>query len=57
MIVNAPGQMHAGFFTELGEPVGDDRKVPTPMEGPPDVAHVVRVAERWGMTILAPANA
>lgn len=57
MIVNAPGQMHEGFFTELGEPVTDDRQQPAPMEGPPDVARIVQVAEKWGMTIAASANA
>jgi quercetin dioxygenase-like cupin family protein len=56
MIVNAPGQMHEGFFTELGEPVDDDRTQPAPMDGPPDVARVVKVAEKWGMTIAVPAE-
>lgn len=57
MIVNAPGHMHEGFFTELGEPVDDDRTQPAPMDGPPDVARIVQVAEKWGMTIIAPAEA
>lgn len=57
MIINAPGHMHEGFFTELGSPVDDDRTEPAPMDGPPDVAHVVRVADKWGMTIMAPAAA
>ena len=57
LIVNAPGHMHEGFFTELGEPVDDDRTQPKPMDGPPDVARVMQVAEKWGMTILAPAEA
>jgi quercetin dioxygenase-like cupin family protein len=57
MIINVPGQMHDGFFTELGSPIHDDRTQPAPMDGPPDVAHVVQVAEKWGMTIMAPAAA
>lgn len=57
MIVNAPGRMHAGFFTELGTPVEDDRTQPAVPDGPPDVAHVVSVARKWGMTILAPTEA
>jgi len=57
MIVNAPGRMHAGFFTELGTPVADDRTQPAVPDGPPDVAHVVSVARKWGMTILPPAEA
>lgn len=57
LILNAPGQMHAQFFTELGTPVMDDRTTPAPMDGPPDVAAVVAVAERVGMTIMAPSDA
>lgn len=57
MIVNAPGRMHEGFFTELGEPVDDDQTQAAPLDGPLDVARVVRIAEKWGMTIMAPANA
>lgn len=57
LIVNAPGHMHEGFFTELGAPVEDDRTQPKQMDGPPDVARVVQVAEKWGMTIMAPAEA
>ena len=57
VIINAPGQMHEGFFTELGSPVEDDRTEPAAMDGPPDVAQVVRVAEKWGMTIVTPAAA
>lgn len=56
MILNAPGHMHAKFFTELGQPVTDDRTVPAPMDGPPDVARVMAVAEASGMTLLAPAE-
>ncbi|NDV02039.1 cupin domain-containing protein [Pseudoroseicyclus tamaricis] len=57
MILNAPGQMHERFFTELGVPVTDDRQEPAPMDGPPDVARVVAVAQEAGMTILVPAEA
>lgn len=55
LIVNAPGGMHAAFFTELGVKVSDDRTAPTRMSTPPDGARVAAVAERAGMTILAPA--
>ncbi|RVT82026.1 cupin domain-containing protein [Rhodobacteraceae bacterium CCMM004] len=54
LILNAPGHMHEAFFTSVGTPVADDRTVPQPPDGPPDVAHVVAVAERSGMTILPP---
>ena len=54
MILNAPGHMHARFFTELGTPVVDDRRQPAPMDGPPDVARVARVAQEVGMTLVPP---
>ncbi|WP_417770524.1 cupin domain-containing protein [Stappia sp.] len=55
LIVNAPGHMHERFFTELGHPVADETLVPAPMDGPPDIANVMRVAGETGMTILPPA--
>lgn len=55
ILVNAPGRMHAGVFTELGTPVADDRTRPGAREGP-HVAHVTAVARKWGMTILAPPD-
>ena len=57
MILNAPGTMHERFFTALGSVVRDGRARPSPMDGPPDVAHVVRVAADAGMTILPPPAA
>lgn len=57
LILNAPGLMHDRFFTEVGRPVPDDTVAPAPMDGPPDVAKVMEVAQAVGMTILAPADA
>jgi mannose-6-phosphate isomerase-like protein (cupin superfamily) len=57
MILNAPGRMHAEFFTRLGKAVADGRALPAPMDGPPDLARVMEEAGRVGMTILAPAEA
>lgn len=56
MILNAPGHMHARFFTELGQPIDDDRRIPAPMDGPPDIARVMAVADATGMTIVAPTD-
>ncbi len=55
LIVNAPGNMHEAFFTELGTPVPADRTAPAPMDGPPDLAEVMRVAGATGMTLVPPA--
>jgi len=57
LILNAPGHMHETFFTKLGTVVTDDRTVPAPMEGPPDLDAVRRVAEEAGMVLHAPADA
>lgn len=57
LILNAPGNMHDGFFTDLGQPVPDDRQMPAPMDGPPDLAAVMAAAEKHGMTLMAPAGA
>ena len=57
LIVNAPGEMHVRFFTELGRVVPDDTAGPAPMDGPPDVARILAVGEAVGMTFPAPAPA
>ena len=57
MILNAPGHMHARFFSGLGTPVTDDRTMPAPMTGPPDLDAVARMADEVGMTLVAPAPA
>ena len=54
LILNAPGNMHEAFFTQLGTPVDADKTAPDPMDGPPDVAAVARIATDVGMTILPP---
>ena len=57
LILNAPGHMHAQFFTELGRPVPDETVAPAPMDGPPDIPRVVAAATAAGMTILTEAPA
>ncbi|OWU83426.1 cupin [Oceanicola sp. 22II-s10i] len=57
LILNAPGEMHDTFFTGLGVEVPDDTTMPQPMDGPPDVARVVAMAEKVGMKVVAPAGA
>ncbi len=52
--VNAPGLMHDTFFTEAGDAMPDGTtEVPKP-DGPPDIPAIMAVANKVGMTILAP---
>ncbi len=53
-IINAPGRMHVEFFTGIGRPLPEEVEAPQPPAGPPDMAHVMRVAEAAGMTLLPP---
>lgn len=54
LILNAPGHMHARFFREIGEPVDDATRAPSPPSGPPDLDKVLAAARDAGMTIKAP---
>ena len=54
VIINAPGRMHVEFFTGIGRPLPDEVDTPRPPDGPPDMAHVMQVAQAAGMTLLLP---
>ena len=57
LCINAPGAMHDAFFTQAGEAMPDGTtEIPTP-DGPPDIPAIMAVAEKAGMTILAPEGA
>jgi hypothetical protein len=47
LIVNTPGHLHEGFFLDLGEPVDT-------IPGPPDVARIISVAQKYQIEILPP---
>jgi quercetin dioxygenase-like cupin family protein len=53
-IINAPGRMHVDFFTGIGRKLPDSVEAPQPPDGPPDMANVMRVAQKVGMTLLPP---
>ncbi len=57
LIVNAPGNMHEKFFTEIGVALPKGSTEPAPPSGPPDVPALVAKAAALGMTILAPEDA
>jgi quercetin dioxygenase-like cupin family protein len=54
LILNAPGEMHAAFFTKVGREVPDDTPAPHPPQGPPDLAAIGAAAAAVGMTLMAP---
>jgi uncharacterized cupin superfamily protein len=47
LIINSPGYLHEGFFSELGEPLDS-------IPGPPDVARIIAVAEKYQIEIMPP---
>jgi quercetin dioxygenase-like cupin family protein len=53
LIINSPGRVHDGFFTEAGEamPVGT-RDLPPPSGEPPDIPRVVEIGRRNGLEFL-----
>jgi len=53
-IINAPGRMHVEFFTGIGRPLPEEVDMPQPPAAPPDMTHVIRVAQAAGMTLLPP---
>ncbi len=56
LVLVTPGGIHEGFFAELGEPVPPGTP-PSAPRGQPDVAHVVAVAQKYGIEILPPPAA
>jgi len=57
LILNAPGEMHAEFFTRIGRELPDDTAAPVPPEGPPDLAAIGAAAAAVGMTLVVPEGA
>ena len=54
LIMNAPGEVHRGFFSEAGEPMPPGTRDLPPPSGPPDVQRIVEIAQRNGMEFLIP---
>jgi len=51
LVINAPGNAHAAFFTAVGEVVPESTTEPLPPVAP-DFAVVAREAERAGITLV-----
>jgi quercetin dioxygenase-like cupin family protein len=56
LVLVTPGGIHERFLAELGEPVPPGTP-PTVLSGPPDVAHITAVAQKYGIEILPPPAA
>ncbi|MEP1930037.1 MAG: cupin domain-containing protein [Roseibium sp.] len=56
LCVNSPGAMHDAFFTQAGEAMSDGTTDVPLFDGPPDIPAIMAVADKVGMTILAPAE-
>jgi len=54
LILNAPGHMHAKFFTGIGQPLPPGQ-TDLPEPAAPDIPAVLAMARASGMTILPPA--
>ena len=57
LIINAPGNVHEAFFTDIGVALPEGSTEPAPPSGPPDVPALVAKGAALGMTILVPENA
>jgi quercetin dioxygenase-like cupin family protein len=55
LVIYMPGGAEE-FFAEAGEPA-QKRELPPPMDGPPDIAQLMSVAEKHGMKIKPPEGA
>lgn len=56
LIINAPGIVHIGFFSQAGEPMpAGTRDLPSP-SGPPDVLRLVEIGRSNGLEFLVPEH-
>ncbi|WP_240336699.1 hypothetical protein [Tropicibacter sp. Alg240-R139] len=49
--------MHDTFFTQAGDVMPDGTTQVPASDGPPDIPEIMAVADKVGMTILAPEGA
>ena len=55
--VNAPGTAHEILFTEGGEAMPDETTdIPAP-DGPPDIARIMQISSKAGITVVTPEGA
>ena len=54
LVINAPGRVHDGFFSQVGEPMPPGTRELPPMKGPPDIPRIVEIAKTNGMEFILP---
>jgi quercetin dioxygenase-like cupin family protein len=54
LIINAPGKVHDGFFSEAGEPMPPGTRDLPPPAGPPDIPRLLEIGRRNGLEFLLP---
>ena len=54
LIINSPGRVHDGFFTEAGEPMPPGTKELPPPAGAPDIPRLLEIGCRNGLEFLLP---
>lgn len=53
LVLNTPGVVHDGFFSEVGEPMPPGTTtLPPPSDTPPDIPRLVEIARRNGLELL-----
>jgi quercetin dioxygenase-like cupin family protein len=57
LIINSPGKVHDGFFSEAGEPMPPGTRELPPPGGPPDIQRLVEIGRRNGLEFLLPTEA
>ncbi|MDX3925125.1 MAG: cupin domain-containing protein [Shinella sp.] len=58
LVINSPGRVHDGFFTEAGEPMPPGtRDLPEPSGEAPDIPRLLEIGRRNGLEFLLPGGA
>jgi quercetin dioxygenase-like cupin family protein len=57
LIINSPGRVHDGFFSEAGDPMPSGTRDLPPPAGAPDIPRLLEIGRRNGMEFLLPADA
>lgn len=52
LVINTPGRVHDGFYSEAGEPMPPGTRELPPLGAPPDFARIAEIARRNGMEII-----
>ncbi len=56
LIMNTPGTVHVGFFSQVGEPMPPGTKDLPPPSGPPDVPRLLEIGRQNGIEFLVPQH-